>query len=104
MERLISAEALKKALIEKYDALFREDGDLLYSDHVVTGDDAKDLVEFINEQPTAYDPERVVEQLEELRKTNYEAWEAATYIPDKIGYISAANAYANAIEIVKEVR
>ena len=104
MGRLISAEALKKALVEKYDAFFREDGELLYSDHVVTDDDAKDLVKFIDEQPTAYNLDWVMGQLKNnkssalhdlcrSRGTAYEyanervynAWRKAVEIAEKGG-------------------
>lgn len=47
----------------------------------------------INKQPTAYDIDRVIEQLEELKETAYESY----------GLVSGAYvAVCNAIEIVKE--
>ena len=61
----------------------------------------KAILDFVDAQPTAYDVDAVVAQLGELQKTNFEAYEVATHIPDKIGYINTSNAYANAINIVK---
>lgn len=47
--------------------------------------------------------ENIIEILEELKKINYDAYEKSTIIHDKIGYIHNTNAYAKAINIVKEL-
>ena len=47
--------------------------------------------------------DKLIGRLEELQKLNYEAYEVARHIPDKIGYIHTSNAYANAIEIINEL-
>lgn len=62
---------------------------------------AEMFLKAFDESKKAYDVEAVVAELEELHKTNFEAYEVATHIPDKIGYINTSNAYANAINIVK---
>ena len=57
---------------------------------------------WVVEEPTAYDVEKVVAELEELQKTNYEAYETAQWNNDKIMYINASNAYSNALTIVRK--
>lgn len=49
----------------------------------------------------AYDVEKVLEQLEEEKEKNFEAWKAATDVFDLIKYGSALNAYGDAISAVK---
>ena len=47
--------------------------------------------------------EEAIKRLEELKKENYEAGEAETDINDRVKYISAANAYEHAIDILKNI-
>lgn len=47
--------------------------------------------------------DKLIKRLEELQKLNYEAYEVARHIPDKIGYIHTSNAYANAIGIINQL-
>ena len=60
------------------------------------------LCEIIDTQPTAYDVEKVLEQLEEAKGKNFEAWKAATDVFDLIKYGSALNAYGDAISAGKK--
>ena len=53
---------------------------------------------FIEEQPTAYDIDKVVEKLEQLADESYEAFCIAFNSDDRAEY----DAYTNAIEIVKQ--
>ena len=64
MNDLISKSALIDALKIHFDSCFREDGELLYSDHICTSDDVVDLIKLVENQPTAYDIDKVVEELE----------------------------------------
>ena len=64
MNDLISKSALIDALKIHFDSCFREDGELLYSDHICTSDDVVDLIKLVENQPTAYDVDKVVEELE----------------------------------------
>lgn len=45
----------EKKLIEdlkiQFDAIYREDGELLYSDHVIVKDDVDAIIELVNSQP-----------------------------------------------------
>ena len=47
--------------------------------------------------------EKLIGRLEELQKLNYEAYETAQWNNDKIMYINASNAYANAITEVNQL-
>lgn len=47
--------------------------------------------------------EKILSELAVLQKTNYEAYETATWNNDKIAYINASNAFSNAMTIVQEV-
>ena len=69
MNDLISRKALLENLKTHFDAEYNEDGRLLYSDHICTGEDVEDLIKLVNAQPTAYDVNEVVEQLEHWRDT-----------------------------------
>ena len=64
MNDLISKSALIDALKIHFDSCFREDGELFYSDHICTSDDVVDLIKLVENQPTAYDVDKVVEELE----------------------------------------
>lgn len=77
MGRLIDADALKKQI------------------HCAYSDDLE-ILEKIDEQPTAYDPDKVVEQLE-MKIDNAEFDELLTS-NEKDAYVDA---YRRAIEIVK---
>ena len=55
------------------------------------------LIDRIKAQPTAYDPDKVVEKLEELSDESYKAYCIAFNSDDRAEY----DAYTNAIEIVK---
>ena len=67
MNDLISKSALIDALKVHFDSCFREDGELLYSDHICTSDDVVDLINLVENQPIAYDVDKVVEELYEER-------------------------------------
>ena len=67
MSDLISKSALIDALKVHFDSCFREDGELLYSDHICTSDDVVDLIKLVENQPTAYDIDKVVKELEEIK-------------------------------------
>jgi len=45
--------------------------------------------------------DRIMEQLEELQQTNYEAYMKAVDLQDVVGYFHTSNAYANAIDILR---
>ena len=64
MNVLISKNTLIDALKVHFDSCFREDGELLYSDHICTSDDVVDLIKLVENQPTAYSVDKVVEELE----------------------------------------
>ena len=57
----------------------------------------KQCIEAVEEQPTAYDIDKVVEELEKLADENYKAYCIAFNSDDRAEY----DAYTNAIEIVK---
>lgn len=63
--RLIDADALKEVFTEHFDAYFNDNGQLMYSDHIRTRDDVSDLFNVIDKQPTAYDVDKVVQQLDD---------------------------------------
>ena len=67
MSDLISRSELIDALKVHFDSCFREDGELLYSDHICTSDDVVDLIKLVENQPTAYDIDKIVEELEEMK-------------------------------------
>lgn len=56
------------------------------------------LHEYIQNMPTAYDIDKVVEELEKLADENYKAYCIAFNSDDRAEY----DAYTNAIEIVKQ--
>ena len=57
------------------------------------------MPEIINDEPTAFDTEKIVKQLEELADESYKAYCIAFNSDDRAEY----DAYTNAIEIVKEM-
>ena len=67
---LISRSALMDALKVHFDSCFREDGELLYSDHICTSDDVVDLIKLVENQPIAYDVDKVIEELDIARTFN----------------------------------
>ena len=97
MSDLISKSALIDALKVHFDSCFREDGELLYSDHICTNDDVVDLINLVENQPNAYNVDKVVEELYEERteillSNDYEC-EIINYCIDN---------FDKAIEIVKQ--
>ena len=58
----------------------------------------KDVKTIIREQSTAYDTDKVIEELEKLADENYKAYCIAFNSDDRAEY----DAYTNAIEIVKQ--
>ena len=95
MSDLISKSALIDALKVHFDSCFREDGELLYSDHICTSDDVVDLINLVENQPTAYDIDKVIEELYEERtllSNDYEC-EIINYCIDN---------FDKAIKIVKQ--
>lgn len=101
--RLINADAFKDVLVKHFDASYGENGQLLYSDHVCTGDDVEDLIKLVDEQTTAYDLDDVLNKLgEELRLSDEEklscTGEKASQFDQVKGY---ANGIANAKLIVE---
>ena len=64
MNDLISKSALIDALKVHFDSCFREDGELLYSDHICTSDDVVDLINLVENQLNAYNVDKVVKELE----------------------------------------
>lgn len=104
MSDLISRSELINALKVHFDSCFREDGELLYSDHICTSDDVVDLIKLVENQPTAYDVDNVIEQLEtkeneailkapntsDLQNPDYQKWMMKSY------------GFKEAIEIVKQ--
>ena len=59
----------------------------------------KDVKTIIKEQPTAYDIDKVISELEKLADESYKAYCIAFNSNDRAEY----DAYTNAIEIVKEM-
>ena len=59
----------------------------------------KDVKTIIKEQPTAYDIDKVILELEKLADESYKAYCIAFNSDDRAEY----DAYTNAIEIVKEM-
>lgn len=68
---LISRSTLIESLKVHFEALYREDRELLSSDHVCISEDVEDLIKMVQEQPTAYDVEAVKDTLEK-RRVEYE--------------------------------
>ena len=60
--------------------------------------DISNAIYLLNNQPTAYDIDKVVEELEKLADENYKAYCIAFNSDDRAEY----DAYTNAIEIVKQ--
>ena len=97
MSDLISRSELINALKMHFDSCFREDGELLYSDHICTSDDVVDLIKLVENQPTAYDIDKVVEELEIERKTDNNTYNSFNMNVD-LGRVFGLE---KAIEIVK---
>ena len=70
--RLIDSDELKNVLVKQFDAYFNENGKLMYSDHICTSDDVSDLFNLIDKQPTAYDVDKVVEELKKRKGTYFD--------------------------------
>lgn len=92
--RLIDADALQEVITQDWflDILLTQNGKV---------DVAKRLTDMIDSVPLAYDVEKVVAELKEARKKNFESWEEATDILDMIQYTSVVNAFGDAISVVK---
>ena len=97
MSDLISKSAFIDALKVHFDSCFREDGELLYSDHICTSEDVVDLITLVENQPTAYSVDKVVEELYEERT---EILLSNDYECEIINYCSEN--FDKAIEIVKQ--
>lgn len=105
MSDLISRSQLINALKVHFDSCFREDGELLYSDHIFTSDDVVDLIKLVENQPIAYSVDKVVEDLEERkalheRLVDYETKNGT--VTEKYQHIKAIDVLNDAIEIVKQ--
>ncbi len=93
MSRLIDADALIKVLNKN--SIFQK----------VTNSEGKNVIEIINEQPTAHDVDNVVEQLEEIYEWNSkrkkEAYEEQDW--EKFDFLTSENiGIYKAIAIVKK--
>lgn len=63
--------------------------------------DQKEFIDCVNEQPTAFDADKVVEQLEEEKKRAYKLCLAINDSTQRLKYIEKEQTIALAIEIVK---
>ena len=70
MARYIDADLLLEELKVAFDAIYNDDGRLLYSDHICVGDDVEDLIQRIKRLPTA-DVVEVVRCKECKHKVDY---------------------------------
>ena len=102
MNDLISKSALIDALKIHFDSCFREDGELFYSDHICTSDDVVDLIKLVENQPTAYDIDKVVGKLEEAKDNVPVNRLLDDIIKEKPKELGQLIAYDKAIEIVKQ--
>ena len=114
MNDLISKSTLIDALKVHFDSCFREDGELLYSDHICTSDDVVDLIKLVENQPTAYSVDKVVEELKIIKEDALAEYNIGEYnLDNNIGNSISENyrkdmnegrcfAYDDAIEIVKQ--
>ena len=100
MSDLISKSALIDALKVHFDSCFREDGELLYSDHICTSDDVVDLINLVENQPTAYDIDKVIEELYEERTEILLSNDYEDYECEIINY--CIDNFDKAIKIVKQ--
>ena len=99
MNDLISKSALIDALKIHFDSCFREDGELFYSDHICTSDDVVDLIKLVENQPTAYNVDKVVKELNKLDVKAITRYKGGTF-----GDYEGTDYYikkSDAIEIVK---
>lgn len=53
MARYIDAEQFVEDLLKEMDAILNDDGKVIWSDHVCIGQDAQDIIDLVNKQPTA---------------------------------------------------
>ena len=114
MSDLISRSTLIDALKVHFDSCFREDGELLYSDHICTNDDVVDLIKLVENQPTVYNVDKVMEELKIIKEDALAEYNMGEYnLDNNIGNSIAENyrkdmnegkcfAYDEAIEIVKQ--
>jgi hypothetical protein len=68
---LISRSALIEALKIHFDDFYRDDGRMMYSDHIITAEDCDDLIKFVKEQPTAYDMDKVVKEIQTYEASEF---------------------------------
>ena len=61
MAEYIDREILIKKLLEHFDAEFNINGDIMWSDHICTGEDVEDLINFIKKEIPAADVVKVVQ-------------------------------------------
>ena len=102
---LISKSALIDALKVHFDSCFREDGELLYSDHICTSDDVVDLIKLVENQPTAYSVDKVINEMNQrkIKLLSYaQDYEIAMDFEQAEIYSQIAIEYTTAIEIVKQ--
>ena len=100
MSDLLSRSELINALKIHFDSCFREDGELLYSDHICTSDDVVDLIKLVENQPTAYSVDKVVEELNKLDVKAIKRYKGGTF-----GDYEGTDYYikkSEAIEIIKQ--
>lgn len=97
MGRLIDADSLKKELYQQW-----------FIDILLTQTSSEDmfyaLAQKIDQQPTAYDPDKVVEQLYGLKKygNKYDSyWDSSLYRMQEFENKAINDAVEKAIEIVK---
>ena len=64
----------------------------------------RDLREIIDNQPTAYNEEKVIAELEESKKKNFELYENAEDTIEIMCYGNVVNAYGDAIAKVRNGR
>ena len=105
MSDLISRSEYKSKLVKALDvlnkeyreALLNEDNDLILA---IQNQQSAYMIalRLLDNEPTAYDIDKVVEELEKLADENYKAYCIAFNSDDRAEY----DAYTNAIEIVKQ--
>lgn len=83
------------------DVLIKDLSYLYTRNHIPIDMKAKEVLTTIMEQPTAYDVDKVVEQLEEVKKGATELCLAINDSAQRLKYIEKEQTIALAIEIVK---
>ena len=93
MSRLIDADKFEEFLWNNMDFMVPKGTEKL---------DQYEIKKLIDAQPTAYDVEKVVAELEELKQHNKELSEGAYLEDDKSFYFCAYTNFARAIGIVRK--